>query len=50
MIQVDYSDGQIKIKTQDLDRVLSSDQLPLKFDIKKAISAIFTNFFFIEFY
>jgi hypothetical protein len=38
MIQVDYSDGQIKIKTQDLDRVLSPDQLPLKFDIKKAIS------------
>ena len=38
MIQVEYSEGQIKIKTQDLDRVLSADQLPLKFEIKKAIS------------
>lgn len=38
MIDFDYSNGQIKITTQDLSRLFSPDQLPLKFEIKKVIS------------
>jgi hypothetical protein len=38
MIDFDYSNGQIKITTQDLSRVLTQEQLPLKFEIKKVIS------------
>jgi len=38
MIDFDYSNGQIKITTQDLNRVFSSEQLPLRFEIKKVIS------------
>ena len=38
MIEFDYSNGQIKITTQNLLRVFSPDQLPLRFDIKKVIS------------
>lgn len=38
MIQFDYSNGQIKITTQDLNRLFQQDQLPLRFDVKKAVS------------
>ena len=38
MIHFDYSNGQIKITTQDVSRIFNPDQLPLKFEIKKAIS------------
>jgi hypothetical protein len=38
MISFDYNDGQIKITTQDLNRILPQEQLPLKFEIKKTIS------------
>ena len=38
MINIDYSDGKIKITTEDLNKVFKSEQLPLKFEIKKTIS------------
>lgn len=38
MINIDYSNGQIKITTEDLRNSFSEDQLPLKFEIKKVIS------------
>ena len=38
MIIIDYSDGKIKITTQDLKKIFNAEQLPLKFEIKKVIS------------
>ena len=38
MINIDYSNGQIKITTEDLSRIFKQDELPLKFEIKKTIS------------
>lgn len=38
MIKIDYSNGQIKIMTEKISDVFLSNQLPLRFDIKKTIS------------
>jgi len=38
MINIDYSNGQIKITTENLSQLFKEDELPLKFEIKKAIS------------
>lgn len=38
MIKIDYSNGQIKIITEKLTDVFVTEQLPLKFEIKKSIS------------
>lgn len=38
MINIDYSNGQIKITTEDLKNSFTEDQLPLKFEIKKVVS------------
>lgn len=38
MINFDYSGGQIKITTEDLSKSFDSEQLPLKFEIKKTVS------------
>ena len=39
MVNFDYSGNQIKITTEDLSRVFTSDQLPLRFEIKKTVSS-----------
>lgn len=38
MIDIDYSEGKIKINTGDLEFAFKQDQLPLRFDIKKSVS------------
>jgi len=38
MINIDYSNGQIKITTENLSQLFKEDELPLKFEIKKTIS------------
>lgn len=38
MINIDYSNGQIKITTEKLSDIFVSGQLPLRFDIRKTIS------------
>jgi hypothetical protein len=38
MIKIDYSEGNIKMNTSDLRGIFKSEQLPLKFKIKKIVS------------
>jgi hypothetical protein len=38
MIKIDYSEGNIKMNTSDLRGIFKSEQLPLKFKIKKVVS------------
>lgn len=38
MIDIDYSEGKIKINTGNLEFGFKQDQLPLRFDIKKSVS------------
>jgi hypothetical protein len=38
MINIDYSNGQIRITTENLSQIFKEDELPLKFQIKKTIS------------
>lgn len=46
MINFDYSGNEIKITTEDLSKVFTKDQLPLRFDIKKRVSSevVWTTF------
>jgi hypothetical protein len=38
MINIDYSEGKIKINTGNIDMLFNNEQLPLRFDIKKSVS------------